>query len=418
MSAGRRRRMSAGRRTQTQDWGLRLLRSRFGTSKAMVAAAQAMSDPWNYKTDVLLTRNRQGVFDCQKVGATQVVGKAVEVSLKLAYRPAAGVLPLPVSLQTKDHIPRVYLHDIRLPGSQRASNSVSVMCFPSDSEKAISICAAAVKKLAGPPWHLQVLAADHAGPAGTAHDMLMSPMSWYGLKSCLQDGLYSVEIKCREFTRPDLFDWQGVLTSEAVPLWEQERSLAAEAHHLKGRLLLLVQLEKPCPRGDFHLHCSMLKNRAHATWEPLFGWAGFQRSAPCARPAPPPSPAAGSAGPRALSAEQPPAARSRPVTSVRDPEKAWKEFLKKVGACDEGSWVNLTTFLRYVKDPAHRPKRYVDGDTKRTWLTGPRRNRAPQIKRDWDYIKTADGGGAGAGVLHGKVSFLNDVYMAYYKDRV
>ena len=194
----------------------------------------------NYKAVVLLTRNKQGAFDGEKVGSCQVVGKAVEVSLKLAYRPAIGVLPVPLRLQTSSLLPVVALHDIRLPGSQRASKSVDVKCFPSEAEKAIEINKAGLKKLMGPPWHLQVLTADHTGPAGKSHDILMCPMSWWGLKSTLPDGIYSIEIKCREFSRPELFDWQAVLTEEAEPMWKQERAVAREPVQLMGRILLLV----------------------------------------------------------------------------------------------------------------------------------------------------------------------------------
>ena len=128
-------------------------------------------------------------------------------------------------------------------------------------------------------------------------------------------------------------------------------------------------------------------------------------AAPCAQPKPTPA---------VLSVAVVVPSASKPI----DPEKSLKAWLKKVDATDDDSWVKLATFLKHVKEPAQQPKRYVDGKSKKTWMLGPRKNRLPKLKKDWDYMKTSQGGGAGDSLLHVRVSFLKEVCMAYYKHRV
>ena len=59
---------------------------------------------------------------------------------------------------------------------------------------------------------------------------------------CMHACIYSIETKCREFSGPELFDWQTVLTDEAEPMWKQERAVAKEPAQLMDRSLLIVQL--------------------------------------------------------------------------------------------------------------------------------------------------------------------------------
>jgi hypothetical protein len=361
----------------------------------------------NYRAICLETKNRQGIFDGQRVDSCQVIGKGVEVCLKLAYRPAVGLIPVPLPLQTSSLVPSVHLHDIFVPGHSKASPSLLVKVFPSDAQKAIDISQDVVQKLMGPPWHLQVLSVDHTGAAGgTSHDILMSPTSWHGLKSSLPNGVYSVELKCRTIVDPKSFDWLGVLTKEATPLLEKE--VAKSPGSLKGRILVLVQMQKQCTTGSHALHGCILMSTPKAEWEQMWGWVGFQKlpSVPQAPRAI--SPQASQASPRA----------PWPARSPRNPEASFKAWLKTVGANLDDDWLLLATFLRYVKEPAEQAKRYVDGTSKRTWKIGAGRGRLPKTKVDWEHRKMARGGGAGKGGLHGKVTFLKQVFLKYYKHRV
>ena len=145
--------------------------------------------------------------------------------------------------------------------------------------------------------------------------------------------------------------------------------------------------------------------KANPKWEPLWGWVGFQKSAPCTLA-------------RASPAVQPVPSTSASASRSSDPQKAWKAWLKKVGVADENSWVKLVTFLNFVQKPSNQAKRYVDGKSKRAWRLEPGKGRLPKAKQDWTYLKSSQGGGAGQGLLHGKVAFLKEVFMAYYKHQV
>ena len=100
-----------------------------------------------------------------------------------------------------------------------------------------------------------------------------------GSKSCLADGLYSLEIRCREIMDKRAFPWEDTLTSEAEPLWkaelQQQTSCAWQA-----RILLLAEFARPCHSDGYTLHASVLKKGLAPEWERLWGWSGFGKSTP------------------------------------------------------------------------------------------------------------------------------------------
>ena len=92
----------------------------------------------DYRRQAILTRSKSGKFE-RRVDACQVVGAAVESSLKLAYRPQVGLLPVPLAFQQPVHIPRVSLRDVLPPGFTRAkaSEDVQVGCLQHASRKRV-----------------------------------------------------------------------------------------------------------------------------------------------------------------------------------------------------------------------------------------------------------------------------------------
>ena len=92
----------------------------------------------------------------------------------------------------------------------------------------------------------------------------------------------------------------------------------------------------------------------------------------------------------------------------------WRAWLVKVGVSCESDWVPLPKFLDYVGEGTHHSIRFVDGKSRRSWRLGPGKGKHSTFNADWAYRKTKQGGGAGKGRLHGKVSFLKRVLLSRY----
>ena len=303
-------------------------------------------------------------------------------------------------------IPTLWLHDVRKPG--RAAGSMLVQVYRNDAQLAIRIHSAVLGALQGKPYLLKVHTVDHTGTAkSTPHDTILSPLQIPSLgKSVLSPGLYSLEIKCRSIGEPMKFDWEGVLTQEAEPLWNKCRGTGDWA----GRILVLVRLSSPChaDNGEFSTHAAILKTERGAKWERLWGWSGFRRPGATAPP-PPPSPGRLPAAP----VPQPSNVGARAAGGGDALEKLWK---KHFATLEHNGWIQLSKFLEKVKLPSGQSTRYVNGKTSRTWKV---RGKPPVLKKDWDYIKGGHGGGQGKGLPHVKVSFLKAVFQEYgYQSKV
>ena len=235
-------------------------------------------EPVDYKTACILVRSlKTGEFDENRVGSCHVIGVVAEASLKLAYRPKVGCLPCPVLLQSSEMFPNVDFHDVLLQGETKARNTLNVKVYPKDAVRALSLLRDLLTKLQSYPYHLEVLSVDHTGGTScpTAHDILASPR--IGASSCLEPGLYSIELRCREVKSMMHFDWEGVLTSEAVPLFaaEQRKKRKTVEAKLSGRILAFARFPSPCHSRPETLQASIYYGSS-AGWQRLWGWSGFK----------------------------------------------------------------------------------------------------------------------------------------------
>jgi len=305
-------------------------------------------EPADYKSRRILARSlRTGAFDENCVGSCHVIGVVAEASLKLAYRPKVGCLPCPVLLQSSEMFPSVDFHDVLLQGEATARTTLNVKVYATDADRALSLLRALLTKLQSYPYHLEVLSVDHTGGTScpTAHDILASPR--IGASSCLEPGLYSIELRCREVKSKILFDWEGVLTSEAVPLFsaEQRKKRKTVDAKLSGRILAFACFPSPCHSQPETLHASIYYGSS-AGWQRLWGWSGFRapenvEAEPIAKAKAKPE-ATAKAKAKVLSA---PVAR----TNVKTPQEQWQLLSAKKGM--DGAWIQLPKYLTHLKLP-------------------------------------------------------------------
>ena len=347
---------------------------------------------YDYKETRLLRKAGAGEqFSDYRIGSSVVVGLLVEAILKLCYKASSGQLPIPVSEQTHSHHSAVSITRVLAPGNSN-TKTLTVGATIKDFELAKDVALGILKRLAEARLH--VLTADHTneklGGAVGSHDLLCQE----GTQS---KGLWSVEIKCREVVcrTPTNFDWRSEMETRARTLWDRE--LALDSSLWKARLLIFVELHKPCHSGLHFFHASIL--RKAGVWEVFFGWRGFKNNeAAPAVIAPAAMPAASSSGT---------AVSSRPTDS---PEAQWQSKLSQLGGGGADDWVELSKFLRKVRKPTHHLKRYLDGSSSFSWRPMPREN------QDWCHKAGKRGGSArgSGGPLHCKVSFLKKIFMKYY----
>ena len=167
-----------------------------------------------------------------------VVGKAVEQSWRLAYRPSVGVLPLPIDLQEPLDIPSVKFANVTRSRCEKlGTRDVEVTEF--DSALAIEISQTVVRKLCGVPYGFQILTVDHTGPSGAeAHDLLLSAN--LGGESRFPPGLVSTEVVLRDVGRPAAYAWAETICREALPMFRREADFRPRVW--LGRIVVMVQL--------------------------------------------------------------------------------------------------------------------------------------------------------------------------------
>ena len=264
-----------------------------------------------------------------------------------------------------------------------------------------------------------ILSAVHECRGGhMSHDILLQA----GLRSKHPPGLYSAEVKCREVKckHPGGFDWAETLEESAVTRWDVERASFPEAC-FAGRLLVFVEMASPCHAGAPKTHGSVLLVRAQK-FALLWGWAGFK-----SKPQTMPLPSGSSGGPpgnvsqvtvSATSATERPRATlaSCASASIADSaaERKWAKVIK--GKASSDGWMQVNHFLEGLALPAAHAARYVRGPGPKQWKL-PNGSK-PQAKIHWAYKPGRRGGGAGKGILHARLSFLKEVFVRYYTDRV
>ena len=360
----------------------------------------------DYKRSKIVIRSKNGCFENERVSSCSVVGSLVEASLRLAYRPRVGEMPVPLSLQRPAHFPVVALRDVLPPGYQRAASSIDVKVYPADAELALAVAKDGVSKLQRPPYNLEVNAADHTGSTAcrTAHDLVMSTR--VGLASSLPAGLYSIEIRCREVIDRKAFPWEDTLTGEAMPLWAAE--LAAEQSACwSGRILIFAEFPRPCHSGAHSLHAS-IRQRDATRWNRLWGWAGFTAAMP-AQQAPAPK-AQAKAVAKAVAK-----AAAVPAQILQTPQQKWRSLKARLPAV--GDWIRLAAFLDELKLPGNQVKRdFLSGP--RAWKLGTGRGRKLIVDREWAHKPgRGGGGGPGRGPIHIKAGILEQIFLKYYPQR-
>ena len=375
---------------------------------ARAGSAQAGMD---YREESLVCKSAHG--PSVPITPAVVVGKAVELSWRLSYRPAIGCLPIPTECQQPKDLATADFSNVMKNGVGRPHQRMPIKVYPQDAKKAIEISRGVLDKLRRGPYNLQVLTADHTGPSGKeAHDLLLATQGH--LHSQLDEGLYSLELVCREVKDPRAFDWAGELSREALPLWQAERPLSRV---LRGRILVLAQMTNPCHKGDFSLH-GLLATGGSPQWERLFGWGGFSlRSISAASGVPAATLPSSASDSVAVARRGAPASASSssPAPALSNNAK-WTQLKAKLGSHGHAGWYALTDFLVQVKEHKGHSARFVCAKEKgkRLWvLDGGRR---PKVKQDWDKKPTKNGGGHG-GVIFCREKFLKDVFDKHYASK-
>jgi len=322
--------------------------------------------------------------------------------LKRCFKPLPGVLPVPLELQLAGDHPSVVVDRVIPPGGQKA-RPVAVKVSQLDALLGVAIAKEVVARLVSCEWKLQVLTADHTNDAlgiskRRSHDLLCQ------VGCGASRGLCSVEIKCREVVSrmPNTFSWPTTMQEEALPLWKSE--LAHSTALWFARVLVFVEMRRPCHSGPFSTHASILLNKEDSHWAVLWGWRGFGVPLGAAKR----SAGSGSAGP-----SSPSSAVARPTGDAQ-----WRACLKRLsgpsGSLAAEDWVQLTKFLKEVGKPSGQALRYVDGISKPSWVkcSGAK----PAKFKDWRHMPGKRGGGSSGsgGPIHCKVSFLRDVYLKYF----
>lgn len=355
------------------------------------------ASPMDYRAIPLQKRNKKGEFHGNRLRAAHVIGLLLEALLSMMFNPARGCLPKNIKKMTVQDVPeQVDCNDVLAPGS-RLPKTVTVQAQPKDREFSLNIFRSLLSKLQGRPLYLQVHAVDHkcssARLAGS-HDLLVSPFP--GMESRLSACMYSLELRCREVGErlPKTFDWQKTLEEEADPLLDAE--LKKDPESLQGRLLIFVELSKPCHSGTFHLHGS-LREAGREKWTDVFGWAGFKRKRDDA----------------SSSASVAPVGSSTPPRPKRSRAAEWQDKAGRLKASN--GWVVLAHFLRQCSSlPVGQSLRFVEGERPCRWTSAT--GGKPRKGTDWKYMKVAGrGGGAGDGVVHCRLDFLEHVFMTQLK---
>lgn len=378
----------------------------------------------DYKQHQILTRSKKtGKFEKDsRVDSCLIVGSAVEAYLRLSYRPAVGVMPLPLQFCKPCHLKSVDLRDVLPPEYERAVKSWPTKVSHKDAQLALDVLQDGLSKLMSPPYNLEVLTCDHGGATScdTSHDSLLSTRM--GSKSCLADGLYSLEIRCREVMDRRAFPWEDTLTSEAGPLWRAELEQQSSGVW-QGRMLLLAEFARPCHSAGYTLHASVLKKGA-TEWERMWGWSGFGAStsshrepvvanssrSPCAK-----AKATAAAVPKARAVAVPKAkAATHPRAPAPNVSERWRKVRSKFDR--DGPWVKLTSFVSRIKGLCSgQTKRFVEGPGPHQWKVGVR-GRALVQGSDWSRRSGKRGGGAGSGYepIWVKEDCLEEVFRKYY----
>jgi hypothetical protein len=365
---------------------------------------------FNYKQTKLLVKDR--ARDARHALDTCcVVGKAVEASLKLAYRPQVGIAPIPLQCQTAADLATMEIADVVLEGTHLARR-VHVKVPVADATLAIKVAKEVVTSLQRQPYNLEVLTVDHTGPSSCAvpHDLIMSTRLWGA--SCLVQGRHSVEVRCREVVSRTAFDWEGTLSSESTPLWSAE--VQGNARDWQSRIMLLVAMPRPCHSGPYALHASIMKV-GERQFSRLWGWTGYRkrvqtnaidarRAADVADQLQPSGAAKAKAKPRA--------APTPPLQPPLGPSAKWDVLNSRLNK-HKGHWVRIVDFLDKVKASRRHSMRFLDGKHKLCWVLGTR-SRKPMVKQDYLKMKGTHGGGQGNGMPYGKTSFLREVFLKYY----
>ena len=381
-----------------------------------------------YWTRDLICKSSRGEVS---ITSCVVVGKGVEASWKLAYRPERNKLPIPVELQTINDLSEVTFSNVwegeQPLGRQRVQMTVK------DAALAIRISQGVLREFAKAPYSLQVLTTDHTGPsASEAHDLLLSafpgrPASGYGnsnARSCdWPVGLYSLELVCREIQYEDKFAWAKTLCGEAKPLFEKEKQVRPDLW--RGRILVLAQMDRPCHSkgGDFALHALVLWKDAEY-WERLFGWEKFDMhgvTAPAATS--PVLPVTPSEIPNVAPAEGQEVTRAAPVRPMAprlSKEDQWRQFLRddlKYGS-QAPDWIKLVPALKALGEKHRHAIRFLDPEVEGAKIWAKTDGGIPEEDVDWKRMNGPGSGGGGAassgGPLYVKKSFLKSVFFRKY----
>lgn len=362
----------------------------------------SLREPVDYKDICILTRNvRSKTFEEDCVGPCNVIGAVCEVSLRVAYRPEVDSLPCPLALQTSGFFPSVTLHDVLPQGETRARQTLAVKVYPRDAERALAVVRSVVSKLQHDPYNLEVLTVDHTGGSTcqSAHDLLMTPR--LGTTSCLASGLYSVELRCREIKDRKAYDWEGVLTREALPLLvaEQRKKRRKTEPLLHGRIVVLACFPRPCHSGPESLHASISYGSG---WERLWGWSGFKTPVPLEASPKPKAKAKAAATKRASGRNAP--------SDVVSPQVRLQQLFAKPGM--QSDWVKLVCFLKHLKLPRSQARRdYLEGPY--AWRTGARKAKLSE-PADWMQKPGNRGGVPPIFVRRAK---LEEVFLKYYAEQ-
>jgi hypothetical protein len=352
----------------------------------------------------LLIQNPAGIGARVELSENCVLGKAVEISLRLTFRPAVGQLPVPLTYQRAEDLRRFALGDVLMKG-ELVPATVEIEVPALVAAKAIEITRDVVAKMSA--LSCSICSVDHtaASSSSVAHDILMLAAA----KSSFGEGLQSAEIKLREIVfHPSRYDWFGVLTREAEPLLIAELATEMGRRLLKGRVLVLVQLASGCAVSGAHkihvAHCASaqfpLAEEQPATWRKIDGWERFDWQQQHVTPTMPALPVA----PPAAQPAAPPAA-SQPQLS---PDAKWDVLVVRMSA--QGAWLPLQDFLKQVGESALHPKRFLERtgeESDQIWQVGPHRRAAIH---EVDYRRMGRGG-----KYHGDVAFLKQVFLKYYE---
>ena len=358
---------------------------------------------------LLLVQNPDGSGGRVALGVNCVLGKSVELALRLEFRPAVGSLPIPLACQRAGDLRTLELADVLRVGEVGPARVV-IQVPPPIATKAIQIACEVMAKFRG-PLQCSVCAVDHTGSSSSccAHDAIMLAAG----SSLLGEGLQSTEIRLREIkAHPSRYDWFGTLTREAEHLLLAELGTEIGQRLLKGRVLVLVQLAG----GDtvfgphrIHIaHCESAQfpvpDGQRASWRAIEGWEGFTvQSSKRRREQAPGAQDAAAAQPVAA----PPKA-ARPPMPELSAEVKWDMLLARLPA--QGAWIPLPEFLNQVRVSCLHPKRYLEPtgeESNQVWHVGP--NNRPATY-DVDYTRMGRGG-----KYHAGGAFLKQVFFKYYE---